>query len=117
MSTGRFVISEIEHDLDGNVSSIAASFEQHCEGGPTALYGEVRYLASAGYRLLGTTASVEPRVGGGRIRNAYPDGPPDVERHGRRLALGPGYHRHERRGLQHRVRDMPGRRPCASDLM
>jgi hypothetical protein len=51
-ATGRFVISEIERDLNGNVTTLALAFEQHCEGGPAALFGEVRYQASTGYELL-----------------------------------------------------------------
>jgi hypothetical protein len=52
MSTGRFVISELERDGVGNITTLAVSFEQHCEGGPAALFGEARYQASTGYRLL-----------------------------------------------------------------
>src|SRR5688500_18596931 len=51
-TTGRFEITEIAHDVNGAVSTIAVSFEQHCEGGPAALFGEVRYQASSGYKLV-----------------------------------------------------------------
>lgn len=52
MSTGRFVISELERDGTGAITTLAVSFEQHCEGLPAALFGEARYQASTGYRLL-----------------------------------------------------------------
>ena len=55
MTTGRFEISEIERDGTGAVTTIAVSFEQHCEGGVPALFGEVRYQAAAGYKLLALT--------------------------------------------------------------
>ena len=51
-STGRFVISELERDAAGTVTTLAASFEQHCEGAPAALFGELRYQASTGYKLM-----------------------------------------------------------------
>ena len=51
-TTGRFEVTEIGHDATGAIDRIAVSFEQHCEGGPAALFGEVRYQASSGYRLL-----------------------------------------------------------------
>ncbi len=71
MSTGRFVISAIEHDTDGNISSIAAAFEQHCEGAPAALFGEIRYLASAGYKLLAVApASID--LGSAGVGSATP---------------------------------------------
>ena len=71
MSTGRFVIGELERDMAGNVSSIAASFEQHCEGGPAALFGEIRYQASAGYKLL-TVAPASIDLGSAGIGLATP---------------------------------------------
>jgi hypothetical protein len=50
--TGRFVVSELERDGGGNITSLAASFEEHCEGGTPALFGEVRVAAVNGYKLL-----------------------------------------------------------------
>lgn len=44
--TGRFVISRAAYDLSGNVKHFAADFEQHCEGGPAALFGSLRYKAA-----------------------------------------------------------------------
>ncbi len=71
MSSGRFVIGELERDGAGNVTTLAVSFEQHCEGGPAALFGEIRYLASAGYRLLAVApASVD--LGSAGIGSATP---------------------------------------------
>ena len=40
--TGRFTVYEVSYDSDGKVDKLAADFEQHCEGGPSALFGEVR---------------------------------------------------------------------------
>ena len=51
-TTGRFVVSEIAHDAAGAVNALALSFEQHCEGAPAALFGEVRYQATSGYKLM-----------------------------------------------------------------
>ena len=51
-TTGRFVVSEIAHDAAGAVNALALSFEQHCEGAPAALFGEVRYQATTGYKLM-----------------------------------------------------------------
>lgn len=41
--TGRFVVLEAEFGPTGNVLAFAADFEQHCEGGNSALFGAVRY--------------------------------------------------------------------------
>jgi len=41
--TGRFDVREIERDASGQVVKLAIDFEQHCEGGPAALFGQVRY--------------------------------------------------------------------------
>lgn len=46
--TGRFDILEISY-ASGQISSFAADFEQHCEGGTPALFGSVRYNASVGF--------------------------------------------------------------------
>jgi hypothetical protein len=42
-STGRFDILEIEYNTNGDISSFAADFEQHCEGGEPALFGAFRF--------------------------------------------------------------------------
>ncbi len=70
-STGRFVISEIEHDVDGNVTSVALSFEQHCDGNAPALFGELRYQASTGYPLL-TVAPASIDLGSAGAGSATP---------------------------------------------
>jgi hypothetical protein len=70
-STGRFEITEIDHDLDGNITTIALTFEQHCEGGDPALFGELRYQASTGYKLL-TVAPDSIDLGSAGIGAATP---------------------------------------------
>ncbi len=44
--TGRFVVHEVAFDGIGVVQSLAADFEQHCEGGTPALWGEIRVNSS-----------------------------------------------------------------------
>lgn len=51
--TGRFLISELEIGAGNTVTRFAADFEQHCEGGPAALFGSIRYQSDV---------SIEPRV-------------------------------------------------------
>lgn len=68
-TTGRFVITELERDAGGLVTTLAVSFEQHCEGGPPALFGEVRYQAAAGYTLL-TVAPLSIDFGAAGIGSA-----------------------------------------------
>ena len=41
--TGRFLVSELALAPDGTVQRLAIDFEQHCEGGPAALFGSVRF--------------------------------------------------------------------------
>ena len=41
--TGRFLVSELALRPDGTVERLAIDFEQHCEGGPAALFGSVRF--------------------------------------------------------------------------
>jgi hypothetical protein len=41
--TGRFRVYEVQFDGAGKVISFAADFEQHCEGGASALFGAIRY--------------------------------------------------------------------------
>jgi len=45
--TGRFVVFEASYDAGGAVQGFAADYEQHCEGGPAALFGRVRVNSSA----------------------------------------------------------------------
>ena len=42
-SSGRFDVLEIVRDTNGTITQLAANFEQHCEGGEPALYGQIRY--------------------------------------------------------------------------
>lgn len=41
--SGKFNVLEIVRDANGDISKLAVDFEQHCEGGQPALYGQVRY--------------------------------------------------------------------------
>lgn len=41
--TGRFDILEVSYAPAGDVQQFAANFEQHCEGGDPALFGQIRY--------------------------------------------------------------------------
>src|SRR5215471_7104457 len=41
--TGRFRVYEVEFDSANKVTKFAADFEQHCEGGASALFGAIRY--------------------------------------------------------------------------
>lgn len=40
---GRFLVSHLALAPDGTVQRLAIDFEQHCEGGPAALFGSVRF--------------------------------------------------------------------------
>ena len=44
--TGRFVVRDIATDVNGNLTTFAADFEQHCEGAAAALFGSIRYNSS-----------------------------------------------------------------------
>ncbi len=47
--TGRFTILEFSYDYaTGAIQHLAVDFEQHCEGGDPALYGQLRYHATLG---------------------------------------------------------------------
>jgi hypothetical protein len=48
MLTGRFEVRQVEYDASGNVLRFAADFEQHCEGGPAALFGTIRFRSTVG---------------------------------------------------------------------
>jgi hypothetical protein len=71
MTTGRFTVSEIERDGTGAVTTIALSFEQHCENGDPALFGEVRYQATSGYRFM-TVAPTALDLGSSGVGSATP---------------------------------------------
>jgi hypothetical protein len=44
--TGRFEVLEVTYGSDGNVTTFAATFEQHCEGATPALLGTMLYNAN-----------------------------------------------------------------------
>ena len=44
--TGNFVVREAVYSSTGQVQAFAADFEQHCEGGPAALLGSIRFNSS-----------------------------------------------------------------------
>lgn len=44
--TGRFEVFEIVYGSTGEIERFSADFEQHCEGGPAALFGSVRFNVS-----------------------------------------------------------------------
>jgi hypothetical protein len=58
--TGRFVVLELVIGGGGTITTFAADFEQHCEGGTPALFGSIR---------LNSSLTVEPRLalGGARV--------------------------------------------------
>lgn len=43
--TGHFEVYEVSYDDSGNLSSLHAGFQQHCEGGPSSLKGIVSFNA------------------------------------------------------------------------
>jgi len=45
--TGRFDILEVSYAPAGDVQQFSANFEQHCEGGDPALFGQIRYNSLA----------------------------------------------------------------------
>ena len=45
--TGQFQVIELEYDGSGNPIAFDAVFEQHCEGATPALFGRIRFNASA----------------------------------------------------------------------
>jgi hypothetical protein len=68
--TGHFTVSEIAFDAVGNIARFGASYEQHCEGAPPALRGELDYRLGdrtplAPWMGIGPITSVPPRGSGG----------------------------------------------------
>ena len=41
--TGKFKVSEVSYDTEGTLTSLSATFEQHCEGNVAALHGAINY--------------------------------------------------------------------------
>jgi hypothetical protein len=54
-TVGAFTVHEISVDDVGVLTQFAATYEQHCEGGPYALFGELRYNSSLGFRAAVAT--------------------------------------------------------------
>jgi hypothetical protein len=57
--SGRFIVKRITKDPTGRVTSLWVVYEQHCEGGPVALFGEVRYQVPD---TAGTALTLGPSV-------------------------------------------------------
>ncbi|WP_417908504.1 hypothetical protein [Candidatus Electronema sp. PJ] len=64
--TGRFEVKEIVYGAGDTITSFAADFEQHCEGGEAALYGSVRYNSDVpvetGDQCQATVAALQAQV-------------------------------------------------------
>jgi len=58
--TGRFEVKQIEYGAGAAITAFWATFEQHCEGGVPALFGEIRYSADVG---LVVTAPYNQTIG------------------------------------------------------
>lgn len=41
--TGKFKVNAVTYEADGTLSSLSATFEQHCEGNVAALHGAINY--------------------------------------------------------------------------
>lgn len=64
--TGRFLVSDLSLAPDGTVQSLAIDFEQHCEGGPAALFGSVRFnsdVPAVSRVSVADTATLKGNVG------------------------------------------------------
>jgi hypothetical protein len=57
--TGKFRINEVSYDSSGVVTTLSATFEQHCEGNSPALRGEINYnlVPPLGVDAVGMTAT------------------------------------------------------------
>jgi Viral BACON domain len=69
--TGRFTVLEVVYGAGTAITSFAANFEQHCEGGPHGLFGSVRYNAAA--RAPYTVTAAVAGSGAGTI-TSFPAG-------------------------------------------
>jgi len=49
-STGSMTVHEITLDGGGQVSALSVTYEQHCEGATPALFGELRFQSSNGFK-------------------------------------------------------------------
>jgi hypothetical protein len=84
--TGRFVVLDSDFAADGTILRFDATFEQHCEGGPFALSGEIRFTNTSIPTATPTptatrTASPAPTVTrtlGPTLTNTVPPSPTAV---------------------------------------
>ena len=60
MLTGSFEVKEIAFGAANDVLAFRATFEQHCEGWPAALTGEIRYNATVPVALSAPAAVTAP---------------------------------------------------------
>ena len=60
--TGRFAVLDIRYDIYGNIVSLAADFEQHCNGAAPALHGLLRYNSGIAYSAPFADAGPTQRV-------------------------------------------------------
>jgi len=67
--SGRFVVLEAVFGPNGEVTSFAADFEQHCEFAPSALIGSVRFNSSVGAGPRISAASASTYEGDGEPRS------------------------------------------------
>lgn len=72
--TGRFAVLEATYDANGALASFAADFEQHCEGGPYPLYGEVRWNSAVPFSFEKPAGSTQPDPFTFKARNEVPQG-------------------------------------------
>lgn len=73
--SGRFVVDDVSVDGNGVPLTFAARFEQHCEGGDTALFGAVSFNSTAPVR---SRTLVPNAVDFGIIPDGTPSAPIDV---------------------------------------
>src|SRR5207249_8286233 len=55
--TGTLIVSEVTVDAHGNPTAFAATYEEHCEGGTPAAFGELRYNSTFDFAAAQTTPS------------------------------------------------------------
>ena len=78
--TGRFDILDVGYAPGGAVERLAANFEQHCEGSPRALFGEVR---------VNSRVPLGSNVVRRTVRDSTGDGHSDI--HWRNVSTGENY--------------------------
>ena len=74
--SGQFTVREIVFDAGGRLAKFAADVEQHCEGGPTALFASFRLASTVGYSAIsqapGDSAIAFPTRVTGSVSDAAP---------------------------------------------